>query len=115
LRQILLSEECTPAERFPVFAFVLVDPDTRGVFHQMVMPPASDRIDGIRTYCTVFGGCAWYYPVSSHGTPFSKSLMLTEVGAMYLPVISYTEFGLLRSFVAAWKRAKASSDSVPIS
>jgi hypothetical protein len=106
LRQMLLSKEWTPEERFPVFACLLVYPDTRGVFHPMVIPPTSDRIDGIRTYCTVFGGCAWYYPVSSHGTPFSKSLMLTEVGTMLLPVICYTEFGPLRNFVAAWKRAK---------
>lgn len=104
LRDLLLNETCPSELIYPIFGCVLRESDSRAVLKAAVMPPASKRIHGVRTYVTAFAGCAWYYVVSIQAPPFPLSLVLKQEGTLYLPVINDLDFPPIINFVNAHRK-----------
>jgi hypothetical protein len=109
LRQFLLGAIATLQYEPALYGMILRRPRTNELWSRMVIAPVGSRIDGIKTYTFVFGGCSWYYGVSKQGSPFPESLRLKRPGTMVMPVIDYTEEGSIAQACKAWQRSGAGS------
>lgn len=111
IREALLTTKSFSQGTYPIFGFALRDPETKDVCHGMIMPPSAGRIEGVRAYCVVFAGCAWYYFVDRQPPPLPQTLMLSESGTIVLPVIDFTDFPLLVNLIFARKRLERLASS----
>lgn len=100
LRNILLSEQSPVDSIYPVSACVLRHPLSGGPFEECVMASAVGRVNGVKTYTIVFGGCAWYYAVSNSTNPFPAAQILSPT-SFYLPVVDAVSFPPLSKFMKA--------------
>lgn len=106
MRQLILSGQPPAEAEYPIFGFVLRDPRDGGVEHSIVMPPTIGRLDGVRSYSAIFGGCAWYYIVSKQRPPLPESLMLRSNGMLTMPILDYTDHVDIKNFMQNWNRTQ---------
>ena len=92
-----------------IFGAVLRRPRSHELFQELVLTPVRSRPSGVLTYSFVFGGCAWKYCVSSHGSAFPESLRLRRPGKVVLPVIDYTNEGSIARAWKEWSQQRARS------
>lgn len=108
LQSALVSEDPPPEDIYPIYAFALRYPDTSAICREFVIPPTVGRHSGVRAYCTVFSGCAWYCFVSTQPPPFPNRYRLSQRGSIIVPVLSIAEFPPIVRLVASWKRMNPS-------
>jgi hypothetical protein len=105
LRRSILDVNVPPAHEYPIYAFVLRDPNTHEVEHAIVTPPSSRRIEGVRCYSAIFAGCEWFYFVAQAMPPLPRSLMLSDAGMLRMPVINYTDHKSVTDFIKKWNQS----------
>lgn len=110
LRQFLVGAIVTPPHAPAVYGMVLRRPVTHELWGRMIVAPTASRLNGIRTYTFIFGGCSWYYCISKRGTPFPESLRLQQPGNLTMPVINYTEEASISRAWKAWQRSRSAGD-----
>lgn len=106
LRDFILSQQAPAMAEYPLFGFVLRNPGNGQIEHAIVMPPTAGRLEGVRAYSTIFGGCAWYYFVSGQRPPLPDSLMLDDSGRIRMPVLDYTDHVPIQNFVRSWRQTQ---------
>jgi len=107
LRNILLKEQAPSESVYPVSACVLRDPGSRGPLDACVMASSSGRVNGVKTYMMIFGGCGWYYAASNRTNPFPRTHVLSRAGLFYLPVVHAISFPPLAKFMKAHENLEA--------
>ena len=75
---------------------------SREVEQQIIIQPGAIRVEGHRVYLFCFGGCAWYYVVSSHSSPSYFSCAPSLDGVLTAGVQNWTDFQPLRSFAESY-------------
>jgi hypothetical protein len=63
--KMLLHDDPGPPDRYPFWAHLLFHKDGR-ISTDIVVGPYAAKKNAVKVYVVVFGGCAWYYCVSSH-------------------------------------------------
>ena len=78
IKQMLLNQDPGPEEAYVVLASLLVDKGK--IKHGIVCQPASGKLpSGHHSYYFVFGGCEWYFIVSSHShRDFPRSSLVKD-------------------------------------
>ena len=66
IRTLLLNEDPGDPTLYPFWGRILFDPTDRRVTDDVIVEPEMYRVDSHYVYIFTFGGCAWYYIVSSH-------------------------------------------------
>ncbi len=111
LREVLLKEEAPSDFIYPVSGSILRDPTSRGPFEACVMASAAGRVNGVKTYIIIFGGCAWHYAASNSTNPFPEAQVLGRTGHFYLPVVDAASFPPLAKFMKAHADLEARSSA----
>jgi hypothetical protein len=102
IRRMILAGDPGKPNQYPLFVNFLVTPDTREVQQQIIMQPGAIRVEGHRVYLFCFGGCAWYYLVSSHASPSYFSYAPSLDGVLTATVQNWTDFQPVRSFAESY-------------
>jgi hypothetical protein len=101
VKRMLQEGDAGTPRRFQVIAAAIRLPSDNTVAHGIVMAPFRCRVGGHTVYCTFFGGCAWYYVVSSHALPAAiQACALNDTGRMMLPVEDARD---LAGFAQVWE------------
>ncbi len=108
LRGQLLQGDSGPDDRYSFFALALVDEQDK-VVHAAIMEPLPSRYDGHHVYVFLFGGCAWYYFVSSHTTRPYLDWHFSSTGPFYLAKTDFYSSELVRDFAARYGSARRAS------
>jgi hypothetical protein len=82
---MLLNDDPGTADQYPFWAHLLFYQDGR-ISNDILVPPYATRKNSVSAYVVVFGGCAWYYCVSSHdpGDLAPRRSRLTADGNLFL-------------------------------
>jgi hypothetical protein len=82
---MLLNDDPGSADQYPFWAHLLFYKDGR-ISTDIVVPPYATKRNSVNIYVVVFGGCAWYYCVSSHdpGDLAPRRSRLTVDGDLFL-------------------------------
>jgi hypothetical protein len=72
---------------YPMFCYVLRDPDGGAVANRLVLTPVRTRTEGQWNYLVAFLGCAWQIFVSGQAPPLPESCMLKRDGTIVMPVV----------------------------
>jgi hypothetical protein len=83
LRQMLLDGNPGEPHTYPILAVVVVDRQHAPV-DGLITYPRPMRYDGRTVYEVIFGGCAWYYTVSSHRSRDLEAISLKPSGVLHL-------------------------------
>ena len=103
LRQYLHGEVTTLQHEPTVCGIILRRPRTHELCNWLMIGPVWQRIDGIKIYTFVFGGCSWRYYVSKQRGPY-LSLRLRRPGTIIMPVTDYTKEGSITRAWEEWRR-----------
>jgi hypothetical protein len=66
LRQMLLNDNPGDPCVYPFLGRILFDPSDRRITDDVIVEPEVSRVDAHFIYILTFGGCAWFYFISSH-------------------------------------------------
>ena len=83
LRQMVLGRDPGEVESYPVFAIAVVD-HNRAPVSRLMTKPYRTRFEGHIVYAFTFGGCMWFYTVSSHRSPHMVKIALQPSGQLWL-------------------------------
>jgi len=99
LRNMLKNRQALSMHDFPIFAALLLVPDSLQVAHTLVSPFATE-FDGSRGYMIGFGGCLWHFMLRREPLPsWTHDVILAEDGRIGLTVIHLNQLGNIdRSF-----------------
>jgi len=103
IRRMIFARDPGNPNQYPLYVMFLITPHTREVQQQIIILPAAHRIEGHRVYLFCFGGCAWYYLVSSHGPPEYFSYAPSLDGVLTAAVQDWTEFHPWRAFAERYR------------
>jgi hypothetical protein len=103
IRQMLLTGDAGPWDRYPVYGLVLRVPDEPRPATNFIMPPCRTRKFGVRTYVFAAAGCAWHVVVSSHDPNDKRfhTIALGTSGRLVMDVVPITDYDPLRRFMRA--------------
>lgn len=103
IREILQNPDAAaafPRSRYPIFGYVLYDPECGGIANRIVLTPARTRTDGQWNYLVAFLGCLWKIFVSTEQPLLPASCALSGTGTIVMPVVSYKTLPILRGVVS---------------
>lgn len=66
LRQMLLNDNPGDPGVYPFLGRILFDPSDLRITDNVIVEPEVSRVDAHFIYIFTFGGCAWFYFISSH-------------------------------------------------
>jgi hypothetical protein len=104
MREILLSEDPGPKDRYHFLAQVLVDDGL--VVDGVILEPATFKYQTRRIHVLLFGGCAWNYVISRQPLRDLLPLALTTSGTLPLLRQQITRFDLLADFLVDYVRSR---------
>jgi hypothetical protein len=94
---MILNGDPGPEDRYSFFAIVLTDEDNDVVHGAIIHPVNSKNPKGHRVYLFVFGGCAWYYFVSSHSTRNYFEYSFSQNQKLYVVNKKFREFDCIQN------------------
>lgn len=107
IRRMILKDDPGTSETYPIFAGLIIDPETHGLWDQVILEPLQIRVGPHWAYRVVFGGAAWTIITSSHYTLSLQGHLLTENGELRLSVITWPEFARVTGLAeVAWNLKK---------
>jgi hypothetical protein len=92
VRTMLLKEEPRSADEYRIYAGLIIDPNSRQIWDQVILEPLKIRVAGQWAYRMVFGGVSWTVVISRHGHLPLEKHYLTERGELLLPCIGWPDF-----------------------
>ena len=107
IRTMLLKEEPRSADEYRIYAGLIIDPNSRRVWDQVILEPLKIRVNGQWAYRMVFGGVSWTVVISRHGHLPLEDHYLTKRGELRLPCIGWPEFARAAGLPDATRRLKA--------
>jgi hypothetical protein len=81
-RKMLLSKNAGPPDKYPIFACAVVDKNYSIIQGVMTPPIEYEYEKKYRSYGIVFGGCVWWYILSTHGCVSVLPFSLNNSGAL---------------------------------
>lgn len=80
-----MLKDVAPGDRnqYPIFGHAVIDKHDN-VVHRLVTCPIKSRYEGHNVYGIMFGGCMWYYTVSSHKALTMSKVSVSEEGSLFL-------------------------------
>ena len=107
IRKMLLADDPGAPQTYPFWGRILFDPADRRVTDDVIVEPEASRVDAHYIYVFTFGGCAWYYIVSSHD-PRALVPMSFEPGKpLVLVAENLYSYPPLADFVQRYREAKS--------
>ncbi len=103
IRGMLLSGDPGPASKYPICVGLIIDPETRKLWDEGLMPPVRLKVDGLWAYRIFFSGAAWTIVISEHRMPRNEAFCLTESGELILPAVPWQDFARRSGLVGAVK------------
>jgi hypothetical protein len=92
IREMLIRGDPGPWERYPFWATLTVDPESRRIIDDLIIEPTRAKVEGHVVYTFSYAGCTWHFFVTSH-RPRRKLLVapFNESGTLTLGVLSLLE------------------------
>lgn len=101
IRLVLLGEsDFASLEKYPVFAFLLVDDTTNERARFLLTTPALNLDPEHPNYQIVLMGVLWVIFLGAPAPAFKPSCQLQEAGTLVMPVVDYASSPLVRHFFA---------------
>ena len=92
MRKMLLAKSPGPADQYPIYAGLIVEPHTREPWDRVMLAPLKIRVRSNWASRMVFGAVAWTVLTSSHQTLGLESHFLTEAGELRLAIFPWRDF-----------------------
>jgi hypothetical protein len=99
IRKMILDGNPGTRNNYPIFAGLIVDPETREHWDQVILSPLRIRVGPHWACRMVFGGASWTVITSSHQTLPLQRHFLTEAGELGLTIITLPEFARVTGLV----------------
>ena len=106
IREMLLKGEPGPVEEYPIYAGLIIDPQSRQIWDQVIFAPVRIRAHGLWSYRLVFGGASWTIIISRHRTFPFPAFLLTKDGKLRLPSLSWEVFAREAGLIEATRNLK---------
>lgn len=104
IRKMILDGDPGTSDNYPIFATLIVDPETRELWDQVILSPLRIRVGPHWACRMVFGGASWTVITSSHQTLSLQSHFLTEAGELGVSIITWPEFARVTGLVETARR-----------
>ncbi len=104
IRRMILEGDPSTSVNYPIFAGLIVDPESRGLWDQVILAPLQIRVGSHWSYRMVFGGASWTVITSSHQPLTLQDHFLNEAGGLRLTVITWPEFAKVTGLVETARR-----------
>jgi hypothetical protein len=104
LRQMLLSRDPGPEDRYPIFAYAVVHHRSQRLV-QMVSKGQAARLGGRRCYGTMYGGAQWWVCVARDRNPEFQQVALRADGTMDLAAVPWNEIAVIQEASQALRDA----------
>lgn len=95
LRDLIRNKNPGQTDEYPILAVAIIDKDNTPVW-RIISKPYRTKHDGHNAYGILFGGCAWFYVVSSHCSHDIMEVSLKPNGALHLIPERWESFDVLQ-------------------
>lgn len=92
VRRLLLASDPGSPDCYPIFAGLIVDPESRELWDSVILAPLRLRIQSLWAYRLVFAGAAWTVLISGRQTLPIRRYFLTESGELRFPSVGWPDF-----------------------
>jgi hypothetical protein len=106
IRRMILEGDPGTRDDYPIYAGLIIDPETQGLWDQVIMVPLRIRVGPHWACRSVFGGASWTVLTSSHQTLPLHGHFLTETGELRLTRMLWQDFARVSGLVEATARLK---------
>lgn len=104
IRRMILEEEPGTSLNYPILTGLIIDPESRGLWDQVILAPLRIRVGSHWSCRMVFGGASWTVITSSHQPLTLQDHFLNEAGELRLTVITWPEFARVTGLVETARR-----------
>jgi hypothetical protein len=105
IAELLLKNDPGPPSRYPLGVIALAQGTSGKLMEGFVVSLGSTSVEGHRTYFFVFGGCLWWYEVSSHRRAWFPNALSQDGGLMLLSQ-PFNEVPPIQEILAMFGKAK---------
>ena len=100
IRLVLLGTQAfSTLQSYPIFSYVLRDPDSGSPARWLVTTPVRNRMQNRWNYQLALLGCAWIVFTGRSAPPLPPSCQLRENGTFIMPIIDYSAHPLVRHLI----------------
>lgn len=110
IRRMILDGDPGASDHYPIFAGLIVDPETRELWDQVILSPLRTRVGPHWACRMVFGGASWTVITSSHQPRTLQDHFLSESGDLRFTVVTWTEFAKVTGLVETARRLNSIMD-----
>jgi len=111
IARMLLANDPGESSKYPIFGVLLLEPETKAVWDNVMLLPLKIKIDGRWACRMVFGGAAWTVITSSHRSDTFTAFELKDSGTINLLTQSIGAFATESGLSEVVSRAQASLSS----
>ena len=98
IRRMMLNGNCGKDHQYHIFCFALTD-DNGNVVRDLIVQPLQIKLYGHKVYMFIFGGCIWFYAVSSHASKEIAEIALKRNGTLPIAAMCWQNFPPLQAFM----------------
>jgi len=107
IRRMILEGDPGTSEDYPIYAGLIIDPESHGLWDQVILQPLRIRVGPHWACRMVLGGVSWTVITSSHQTLPLQDHFLTESGELRLTSVAWADFARATGLVEATRKLKA--------